>query len=96
MIYAHWHGGSSYSWPDGTSAKEQFPSIEAAADALRDRLNLGHIYPQPFAYPDHTDRALTPCVGLDSAMFLYAAPDAEDAFLLLEFGPRGGVKRTRL
>lgn len=92
MIYANWYGGASYAHGD---EREQFPSILAAEAALASREALGHWQPQSFVYADRIDSALTPCVDATSYMDLYAHADSDDIFMRLEFGPRGGIRRTR-
>jgi len=93
MIYATWQGGPNYARDD--DRRELFTSVRKAGDALVDREDNGHWLPMTFVYAELTDRALVPCVQ-DSTMFLYRSAQSQEAFALLERGPRGGVKRTNL
>ena len=102
-----WNGGVNYAASQITDA-ETFGSIREAADAIRDRRDLGHHYPQTFRYvfrPASSD--LTPCAHDDSSggIDLYRVdglhPDYSVRDVLSEgmpdvrltIGPRGGIVR---
>lgn len=71
MIYGLW-AVAGY-WSDGDTDIERFEDEQAAAQALADRYRLGHSFLQRFDYVNREpQRALTPCVGSDSTMLLYA------------------------
>lgn len=97
VVYGVWHGGSNYSQGYREEDLERFDSIAAAKQALLDRTNLGHWYPQEFAFVNKpAEHSLTPAAYEGPSIMLYATPDSEEPFRLLEVGPRGGVKETNL
>jgi len=91
--YGLWHGGSGYS-PPGDEDLEELTSLGHAKAELRSRWQRGDRERQDFRYACRDpDRVLTPCVGADCEILLYAAPDdlsypARRIYL----GPRGGVR----
>lgn len=104
-----WHGGASYSAPD-TEDAELFDSIAQAADAMRDRRNLGHWQPQTFRYVfRERARDLTPVAHSEDSGYIQLhritpdmSPDAireavETGYpdRIIEFGPRGGIVVSR-
>ncbi|SRR6266581_3216933 len=100
MIYALWHGGSSYSVGELERDLETFPSIRVAGWALRTRANNGGWMPQGFTYADgRTVRALTPCAdeGCEVTVYLSDPRGSHDPYpdYILTIGPRGGIKRER-
>jgi hypothetical protein len=97
MIYGEWHGGASYS-PSTIDDRERFASIAAAEQALRDRERHGYWQRQDFDYlTREPDSTFTPAVDRDTTcMWLYGSPSSEDPSLVLDFGPRGGVRRHRV
>jgi hypothetical protein len=103
---ALWHGGISYGYSSADDA-ETFGSIREAADAMRDRRNLGHWQPQTFRYVFRdTARDLTPCAHDDNSGDLRlfgpfeSLPEDLREYLetdaypdrVISFGPRGGIR----
>lgn len=100
MIYAIWHGGSSYSFGEIPEDLETFDSIRDAKNALRERRDKGYGYRQSFRRPDGTvEEILTPAVDESSTMtlYFYDPSEAHDPYpdRMLSFGPRGGVNVER-
>lgn len=100
MIYALWHGGSSYS-PGSThdGDTETFESIAAARTAFQDRYRHGNRWKQHFAYVSKpADDVYTPTVDESSTMWLFfydpTAEGVTDPYpdKILSFGPRGGIR----
>lgn len=76
MIYALWHGGSSYSPGSIPEDVESFDSVEDATDAFIERYESGYSWQQTFRYVNREhDSVLTPAVGEDATMFLYFDAD---------------------
>ena len=97
MIYGVWDGGLSYADGQYPDDLERFASIEAAGEALKSRATFGHYHEQRFDYVNKpASSALTPNADDEPRMWLYRTPQSEEAFALLEIGPRGGVQRTNL
>lgn len=95
MLYALWHGGSSYS-PSDMDSLETFPSLDAARDAFRERYMSGDRWPQDFTYADGRKASTcTPAVDTSASMLLYGYDPREtlDPYpdRLMAMGPRGGV-----
>lgn len=92
-VYARWYGGSSYahSYREDTEA---FPSIQAAKDALHERLHDSNWRRMTFVNV-YRDEVTTWCPVVDDTSYLdlYASPDSDEMFARLEFGPRGGIVR---
>lgn len=83
-VFAMWHGGPNYAHPYNPEHVESFPSVNAVADAMRDRM----------ANRDGS----TPCVQDSSALVYRFDPrGVDDAYpdLILTEGPRGGIRRER-
>jgi hypothetical protein len=95
-VYGVWDGGSSYVNGTAPEDMEVFDSITAAKTALLDRANLGHRFPQDFHFVNRDAESVLTPVAYDGRIWLYATPTSDEAFALLEIGPRGGVKRTNL
>lgn len=105
---ALWHGGSAYGSPYHEDHLEHFPTIGAARDALRSRRDTGHNWKQRFQglTTDHTGAVglgeerhdLTPAVDENSYMDLHPIKSDgtydRDVFQRMEFGKRGGIKRS--
>jgi len=100
--FGAWYGGANYTFGD---QREMFNNIEEAKSALRDRLTMGHHFPQTFRNTDgegnvvETISTLTPCVDESSEILLYAADKAQYGVngwdypcRRVYFGPRGGVR----
>jgi hypothetical protein len=96
-VYAHWYGGGSYEFGDLDQNLESFRSLVAAGQAFRDRREDGYSWKQSFAFVNRpAESDLTPCVDLESEMWIYFAdptgnidpyPDR-----IIKFGPRGGIR----
>ena len=98
-VWALWHGGSSYAPGELPRDLEHFGSIAEARGALRDRATMGGRWPQSFRYVDRpAETALTPCADEGATMTLWTYdPRGEDdpyPSLVLELGPRGGIRRV--
>lgn len=106
---ALWHGGNSYAAPYADDA-ELFPSLRAAADAVRSRRDTGYSRMQVFRYAfRQSDCAFTPCAHDDGSggMHLFgpfeSLPDDFRQYMetdgypdrIIEFGPRGGIRIAR-
>lgn len=102
-----WHGGGSYAHPD-IDHLEHFPTVGAARDAFRSRRDVGGSYKQRFQSlsVDHTGAVglgeerhdLTPAVDESSYLDLHPirrdGTYDPDVFQRMEFGKRGGVRRS--
>lgn len=99
MIYALWHGGSSYSHGSIESKDlEQFPSIEMARGTFRERAETSGGYALPTYFADReNDRTAFPAVDETTSMDVYRYDPREvcDPYPDFRFvlGPKGGVKR---
>jgi hypothetical protein len=98
MIYAMWHGGSSYSQGDIDTDLETFASMKDAGRALRERARHGYSQPQTFNYADgRTENVLCPCADEAPTMTVYRYDPREttDPYpdTILSIGPRGGIVR---
>lgn len=97
QVFGTWHGGVNYAHGYREDDLEVFGSIRQARQALQDRARVGHWYAQEFVFVNKpTERSLTPCADEGASIMLYASPEAEEPFRLLELGPLGGVKETAL
>lgn len=97
QVFGVWNGGANYASGTAPEDLESFSSITAAKGALLNRATGGHWFQQDFAYVNKpAERALTPNADEGAHIWLYATAESDEAFALLEFGPRGGVKRTNL
>ncbi|GAB3726758.1 hypothetical protein GCM10027590_32310 [Nocardiopsis nanhaiensis] len=97
--YGLWHSGNGYGLTDPESDMEQFSSLQAAKDALAARYHLGYSFRQRFQFVNREpESVLTPVVGSDSCLHLFASPDSDPALpdRHVYFGPRGGVRVERL
>jgi len=102
-IYGIWNGGSGYSPSDLTTDLERFGSVTAARHALRSRRDHGYLWRQDFDFVNREAEAVhTPCVEDDSTIWLFLGGDEDDGIvyvpeypdLIVEFGPRDGVRVT--
>ena len=97
--YGLWYGGNGYALSDPESDMERFGSLRDAEDALHDRYHDGYSSRQRFEYVNReSEHVLTPAVGDDSCIHLFAAPDSDPSLpdRHVYFGPRGGVRVERL
>jgi hypothetical protein len=92
--YGVWHGGNGYALSELGNELERFGSIESAKEALSDRYHSGYSWRQKFDYVNRDpESVLTPAVGEDSCIHLFASPDCLDyPDRCVRFGPRGGVR----
>lgn len=100
MIFVLWNGGTNYSPGDLSTDLEQFTSMAAAAEALRDRADNGHWCPQDFHYLDREPASnLTPNADADPSMtvWFYDPRDVTDPYpdREIKIGPRGGIQINR-
>ena len=98
VVYGVWNGGASYAPGYQDTDLERFDSIKAAAEALKSRAFYGGHHRQTFDYVHKpADVTYTPNADDGAHVWLYRTPEPDaEAFALLEYGPRGGVKRTNL
>lgn len=76
LYVARWYGGSGYSHGDPVEALEWFGTKSAISDALKDRYEHGYSWFQRFNYCNRDpESVLTPCVELDSEMWVWSFPD---------------------
>lgn len=97
--YGLWYGGNGYALSDPESDMERFESLQEAKDALHDRYHDGYFSRQRFDYVNREpESVLTPAVGDDSCMHLFASPDSDPSLpdRRVYFGPRGGIRTERL
>ncbi|MFC9085162.1 hypothetical protein [Nocardiopsis dassonvillei] len=94
LWYGIWHGGSGYALSELENDLERFGSIESAKEALSDRYHSGYSWFQTFDYVNRNpESVLTPAVGEDSCIHLFASLDCLDyPDRCVRFGPRGGVR----
>lgn len=99
MIYALWHGGSSYSSSSiENNDLEQFPNIADARDTFRDRAETSGGYPLPTHYANRENtNTCFPAVDETTSMDVYKYDPREvcDPYpdFRFVFGPRGGIRR---
>lgn len=96
--YGVWHGGNGYGLSDIETDMEQFGSLVDARGALYDRCWEGSSCNR-FEYVNREpENVMTPAVGDDTCIHLYATPDTDPALpdRCVHFGPRGGVRIQRL
>ena len=104
-IFVVWNGGSGYGPSDRVDDLEVHYSISAAASALIQRRRYGYSQKQHFPFVNRdSEYVFTPCVEDDSSMWCWFTardgnndgelhvPDYPD--FILEFGPRGGVRKV--
>lgn len=97
--YGLWYGGIGYVPSDPGSDMERFGTLQDAKDALHDRCHDGYSSRQRFDYVNReSEHVLTPAVGDDSCIHLFAAPDSDPSLpdRHVYFGPRGGIRVERL
>lgn len=97
--YGLWYGGNGYALSDVELDMERFDSLQEAKDALNDRYHDGYSFRQPFDYVNREpEKVLTPAVGADSCIHLFATSDGDPALpdRHVYFGPQGGVRIERL
>lgn len=97
MVYAIWHGGINYAKGEMVDTLERFDSVQAAADALRDRANNGHWSQQTFDYVHReTANVFTPVADVGARMTVYLGDDVptdgDVADRYLELTPRGAIR----
>lgn len=93
-----WYGGNGFSLSDIEADMERFGSLEDAKGALYDRCWEGSSRNR-FEYVNREpENVMTPAVGEDTCIHLYAVPDGDPALpdRRVYFGPRGGVRVERL
>ncbi|MGP4104173.1 hypothetical protein [Nonomuraea sp. KM90] len=97
IVYGLWFGGSCYRDPENRDL-EVFPSLVAARTAFLARYQYGIWQRSRFAFVHRMPvQVLTPCVGADCSMLLYAGLDRlTDPSWRLCVGPRGGIRIERL
>lgn len=72
IIYALWHGGSSYACGSVADDVETFASVEDACDALGDRAARGYWQRQTFTYTDgRTEHDYTPNADESPSMWIW-------------------------
>ncbi|MFI0822309.1 hypothetical protein ACH4TX_41950 [Streptomyces sp. NPDC021098] len=92
-VYGVWE---PVSYETITNSREMWPSLDAAKDALRERISRpGETNTHRQQLVDGTIRADAQFYGTRdlSAIFLYETPDSAEPYALLSFGPRGGVQK---
>lgn len=92
--YGVWYGGSGYTISEIEIDVERFRSLEDAKGALYDRYWDGSSRNR-FEYVNREpENVMTPAVGDDSCIYLYATSDTDPALpdRCVYFGPRGGVR----
>jgi len=95
MIYALWHGGSSYAAGDPVANLESFPSLSAARDAMERRFQEGAFYTQNFEFVNREpERVFCPVVGEDSSMLVWMTAEVEDGVTYVGDYPDGIFERT--
>lgn len=99
MVYALWHGGSSYSLSSIENKDlECFGSIREAKSHLRWRYESNGHTPCTFGFVDREPTSVyVPSVTTDSTMDVYKYDPREvcdpSPDFRLVFGPRGGIRR---
>lgn len=83
---------------NGTKWMEWWPSMRAAHASMRARIYRGGGFPvvDPARHVNREDRADAQWGGsvTQSCLFLYESPDAPEPHAMLDFGPRGGVRKS--
>lgn len=98
-VWGLWHGGINYAEPYGMDYLEEFPSIEAARDALVSRAFRGYWQQQEFRYVNREpESTFTPGADTDCRMAIYFSNPTADtgayADRVYRIGPRGGIYWT--
>ncbi|MFI9598970.1 hypothetical protein ACIHCX_03645 [Streptomyces sp. NPDC052043] len=92
-VYGVWE---PVSYETITNRKEWWDTLDDAKAALRERLSRpGQTTVSRQRLVDGTERVDAQFYGTPGlcAIFLYETPDAAEPYVLLDFGPRGGVRK---
>ncbi len=91
--YGIWHGGIGYG-PSGLEDMEKFDSLAQIKRTLYDRCMYGGVQKQTFRYVYQSQVSVfTPAVDITStSISVYSDPEGGLPDMIVEFGPRCGVR----